>query len=141
MKSNNRWVGTLYIVISLVFGLNTLNNLSIGSLSSPGPGFFPLLASACLMLLGLLSLLKSYNNEFVEKIQIKNIIIVVTSIIGFGIFTHYVNLVIGTAVLIAIALTATPENYIKRWCFLFLFLIAVAAAFKYFLGLNLPLWR
>lgn len=61
MKSEQRdfYLGLLFIVISLVFGVSSLVTLPLGTFASMGPGSFPLLLSSLLLLLGLTTFLKS----------------------------------------------------------------------------------
>lgn len=60
MKSEQRdfYLGLLFIVISLVFGVSSLVTLPLGTFASMGPGSFPLLLSSLLLLLGLTTFLK-----------------------------------------------------------------------------------
>lgn len=141
MKNNNTYIGILFVAVALLFGTNSLINLSIGSITSPGPGLFPLIASVALLVLGLFSIMNKNNSANNNTPGIKNLIIIILSIVGFGVVTKFSNLILGTATLVLLSLLAAPENYLKRAIILFVALLGTSLCFKYFLGVNLPLWK
>jgi hypothetical protein len=55
--------GLLFIAIGLVFGLNAFFTLDLGTNIRMGPGYFPLLLSGVLIVLGAAILLRSIANE------------------------------------------------------------------------------
>ncbi|MCL2898422.1 tripartite tricarboxylate transporter TctB family protein [Brenneria tiliae] len=52
INRQNFYSGLLFIAIGLIFGVGALRSLSFGMAASMGPGCFPLLLSALLLLLG-----------------------------------------------------------------------------------------
>lgn len=53
--------GALFIVLGLAFGLHTYMNLDIGTNFKMGPGYFPLVLSGALIVLGIAILINALN--------------------------------------------------------------------------------
>jgi Tripartite tricarboxylate transporter TctB family len=112
-----------------------------GTLDNPGPGLFPFAVSAALLIIGVIVVIRTWFVE-VELIdfKFKNISVISLSLVGFALATEYINMVAGIIVLIAISSSsADPDQTFMRSVKLIIGLTAVAYAFKYLLGLNLPL--
>src|SRR5947207_7124578 len=95
MNDRNLVRGLFLIAISLAFGLASLR-YPIGQLSRAGPGLFPLIVSSLLLLIGLLTVVRS---RFVERVHldfnVKNIAIIIASLCGFAVISLYVNMIAG----------------------------------------------
>ena len=52
------WSGVMFIVVGVAFGLGA-RNYSMGVGARPGPGYFPMILSSILVLLGLIVTFKS----------------------------------------------------------------------------------
>lgn len=59
--------GAIFIAIGLGFGLMTLTGLEIGTARRMGPGFFPIMLSGILVVLGIAILLQGVGREDVER--------------------------------------------------------------------------
>ena len=141
MNDQNLVRGLFLIAISLAFGLMSLR-YPIGQLSRAGPGLFPLLVSSLLLLIGLISVVRS---RFVERVHLdfkmKNIAIILGGLCGFGVISEHINMIAGIAFMVFCASFAGTSSYsVMRNLKISAGLIAVAFAFQKLLGFNLPLY-
>lgn len=139
MKNRHFVRGLCLIAIALLFGGLSFN-YSIGALSRAGPGMFPLLVSSILFLIGLLTLVRSH---FVEPVpldyNVKNIAIIMVSLVGFALISQYINMIPGIIFLAFCSTWAGTSYSVVRNIKISVGLIAIAYAFEHLLGLNLPL--
>ena len=143
MNMNNRnFVRGLFLMaIALLFGLVALGNYSIGVFSRSGPGMFPLMVSLMLFLIGVLSVVRSHFVDAVPlSYNVKNIAIILLSLIGFALLSEHINMILGIVFLVFCSTFAGTSYSVLRNIKISLGLIAVAFAFKNLLGLNLPLY-
>lgn len=142
MKMNNRnFVRGLFIIaIALLFGV-VARNYKIGELSRSGAGLFPLMVSSFLLLIGVLTLIRSY---FIEPVplsyNVKNIALILLALAGFAVLSEHLNMIVGIIFLVFVATFAGTSYSVLRNIKVSIGLIAIAFAFKNFLGLNLPLF-
>ncbi|VTU22350.1 tripartite tricarboxylate transporter TctB family protein [Variovorax sp. PBL-E5] len=139
--SNRNFVRGLFLMaIALLFGL-IARTYSIGDLSRSGPGLFPLMVSSFLFVIGLLQVIRSH---FVEPVplnyNVKNIVLILLSLIGFAVISEHLNMILGIIFLVFCSTVAGTSYSVARNIKTSLGLIAVAFAFKNLLGLNLPLY-
>lgn len=139
---NRNFVRGLFLMaIALLFGLVSLKNYSIGQLSRSGPGLFPLMVSCFLFVIGLLTTVRSHFADPVPlDYNVKNIAIVLLSLIGFALLSAHVNMIVGIVFLVFCATVAGTSYSVVRNIKISLGLIAIAFAFKNLLGLSLPLY-
>jgi Tripartite tricarboxylate transporter TctB family len=141
MNDQNLVRGLFLVAVSLVFGLTSLH-YPIGQFSRAGPGLFPLLVSSLLLLIGLITLVRS---RFVERVplafNLKNIAIILASLAGFALISQHLNMIAGIAFMVFCASFAGASSYsVSRNLKVAAGLIAVALAFQKLLGFNLPLY-
>ncbi len=141
MNDRNLVRGIFLIAIALGFGLTSLR-YPTGTLSRAGPGLFPLMVSGLLLLIGLITVVRS---RFVERVQLefnmKNIAIILASLCGFAVISEYINMIAGIVFMVFCAsLAGTAKYSVMRNIKVAAGLIAVALAFQYLLGFNLPLY-
>jgi Tripartite tricarboxylate transporter TctB family len=141
MNDRNLVRGLFLVAISLAFGLQAMR-YPIGAFSRAGPGLFPLMVSGLLLLIGLITLIRS---RFVERVQMefnaKNIFIILASLCGFAVISEYVNMIAGIVFMVFIASFAGTAKYsVVRNLKVAAGLVAVALAFVKLLGFNLPLY-
>jgi hypothetical protein len=141
MNNKNSARGFFLIAISLLFGLPALR-YPIGDLSRAGPGFFPLVVSGLLLLIGLITLAKSrFDERLPLEVNYKNISIILASLCGFAVISEHVNMIAGITFMVFCASFAGMSKYsIVRNLKISVGLIAVALAFQKLLGFNLPLY-
>lgn len=139
MNNQNLLRGLLLAAIALAFGIGALR-YPIGEFSRAGPGLFPLMVSCVLMVIALAIIIRS---RFVPRIpldfSIKNIMIIMVALCGFAVVSAYVNMVVGIVFMVFVATTAGSSYSWLRNIKISVALVAVAYAFQYFLGLNLPM--
>lgn len=136
----NVLISILFIVIALGFGIPAMQ-YNVGTIGNPGPGLFPLGVSALLFIIGVISYIDSKleDSDYVN-FNLKNISIITVALVLFALATDYINMSVGIVTLVAVAsLSATTYSY-SRVIKISIGLIAIATAFKYLLGLNLPLF-
>ena len=140
MNNRNLLKGLFLAVIALIFGTGAFR-YSIGSMERPGPGFFPFMVSMILMLLGLSMMLRAHFNKKVPMVfSVRNISIILGSLVAFAVASEYVNMMLGIIVLV-FACTFAGTNYsVKRNVAISAVLIAIAFVFQKGLGLQLPLY-
>ena len=128
------------MAIALLFGLLAFN-YKIGHLSRSGPGLLPLMVSCFLFFIGVLSVVRSHFDAPVPlSYNVKNIALVLLSLCGFAIASHYINMIVGIIFMVFCSTFAGTSYSVMRNIKISVGLIAVAFAFKQFLGLNLPLY-
>jgi hypothetical protein len=88
MPERNLFRGLCMVAIAAIFGLQSLR-YPIGRFDRAGPGLFPLLVSALLLLLGVSAVLRS---RFAPRVRLdfgmKRIGLIVTSLCGFALISH-----------------------------------------------------
>jgi hypothetical protein len=139
MKNANLVRGLFLLAISLIFGLGSLR-YELGQFSRSGPGLFPLLVSCLLFLIGLATVIRSrYVEPSPLNYNAKNIALILLGLCAFSLISRYVNMTVGIAALVFIASRAGTDYSVVRNIKISAVLIAIAFAFQYLLGLNLPL--
>lgn len=132
--------GLLLMAIALLFG-GVAMRYSIGQLSRSGPGLFPVMISSFLFLIGLIIAVRS---RFVAPVRlsynVKNIALILLSLVGFALISEHLNMILGIIFMVFCATFAGTSYSVVRNIKISVGLIAVAFAFKNFLGLSLPLY-
>ena len=140
MSNRNLLKGLFLIAIALVFGLGSLR-YPMGTFARAGPGLFPLLVSALLLLVGLTIVVRSVLSERVAMaFSVRNIALVSASLVGFALISEYVNMIGGIVFMVFCASLAGTSYSVARNLKIAAVLIAVALAFQKFLGVQLPLY-
>ncbi|MBC7954244.1 MAG: tripartite tricarboxylate transporter TctB family protein [Cytophagales bacterium] len=139
------WSGIMFTVVGIVFAVGA-TNYSMGSGARPGPGYFPLLLSVILAILGAVVLFKSLTIETeggdrIGQFAWRPLLVIVGAIAVFGAMLPRLGLFISVPVLIVIVSFAGDEF---KWrgvliaaasLTVFSWLIFVAG-----LKLTIPLW-
>ena len=140
MNDRNLVRGLVLIAISLAFGLPALR-YPIGEFSHAGAGLFPLMVSGLLLLIGVVTVVRA---RFVEHVpldfQARNIAIILASLCGFALLSHFLNMTVGIVFMVFCSAFAGSSYSVMRNIKIAAGLIAVAFAFHKLLGLNLPLY-
>ena len=131
--------GLFLAAISLAFGLGSLQH-SLGTFSKAGPGLFPLMVSGLLFLIALATIVRS---RFVRpepmELKFRNIALLLGALCAFALVSKFVNMSAGIVVMVFVAALAGSSYSWVRNLKIAAGLLAVAFAFRYFLGQNLPL--
>ena len=140
MNDRNLVRGLFLIAISLFFGLQALR-YPVGTLSRAGAGLFPLMVSGLLLLIGLITAIRSrFDQPLPLAINLKNIGIILASLCGFAIVSTYINMIAGIIFMVFCSSFAGTSHSLVRSAKVAAGLVAVAFAFQKLLGLNLPLY-
>jgi len=110
------WSGLMFVVVGIVFAVGA-TNYSMGSSARPGAGYFPLLLSVIMAILGAVVLFKSLTIETpggdpIGHIAWKPLLIIVAAIAVFGITIELLGMIVSIPILIFIASLAGDEF---RW--------------------------
>jgi hypothetical protein len=129
------------MAISLGFGLTAMH-YKIGEFARAGPGLFPLLVSSLLFLIAVISVVRSrFMEHHPLDFNVKNIGLILASLCGFALVSHFLNMILGIIVMVFVASFAGKAKYsVMRNLKVAAGLIAVALAFQKLLGFNLPLY-
>jgi hypothetical protein len=139
------WSGIMFLVVGIGFAVGA-TNYSMGSAARPGAGYFPLILSTILAILGAIVLFKSLTIETegggrIGSIAWRPLSIVVGSIMVFGFMLPRLGLVITVPVLITIVSFAGDEFKWRGVIIAAAVLTAFSwAVFVWGLGLTIPLW-
>ena len=140
MNDRNLVRGVVLIAISLGFALPALR-YPIGDFTHAGAGLFPLLVSGLLLLIGVITVVRSrFVAPLPLEFQFRNITIILTSLCGLALISLFINMTVGIAFMVFFAGFAASSYSVARNVKVALALIAVAFAFYKLLGLNLPLY-
>ena len=107
------WSGVMFIAIGIGFAVGA-GNYSLGTSARPGPGYFPLMLSVIMAILGAIVLFKSMTIETeggdpVGSFAWRPLLIVIASIVMFGLLLPRAGLFITVPLLIVMVSFATTE--------------------------------
>jgi hypothetical protein len=107
------WSGLMFVVVGVVFAVGA-TNYSMGTSARPGPGYFPLILSILMALLGAFVLFKSLTIEVeggdpIGAIAWRPLLVIVASIAVFGAALPRLGLVITVPILIVMTSLAGDE--------------------------------
>jgi hypothetical protein len=138
------WSGLMFLVVGIVFAVGA-TNYSMGSGARPGPGYFPLMLSVILAILGAIVLFKSLTIETeggdpIGHIAWRPLIVVVATIAMFGVLLPRLGLFI-TLPLTIIAVSFAGDEF--KWRGVLIAAVVLTAfswlVFVYGLNLTIPL--
>lgn len=141
MMNNLNFVrGFFLLAIALLFGLSA-TKYQVGGFARSGPGLFPLIVSALLGLLGVVTMLQSrYLAPVPLNMNVRNIGIILLSLCGVVLISQHINMTAGIVFLVFFTALAGNAPYsVLRNLKVTAGLLLVAHLFKHLLGLNLPL--
>ncbi len=130
----------LCMIATALFVIANAIQYPIGDLAHAGPGMFPLIVSGVLLALASISVLQSRFLKAVPfSFNVKNIGLLLSSLIGFVISSHFVNALLGIFVMVFIAGSVAARYSWKRNLQIAIGLAIVALLFQEILGLHLGL--
>ena len=136
------WAGIVYIAFGAAAILIALH-YPIGSAGRMGPGYFPRALGGILIALGLILCLRALRlrGTPIQFPTYKPLLIILGSVILFGLAVPKLGLVVATVVLIIASSVASDEFHWKEAVISSLFLaVFTVAAFAYGLKLQMPVW-
>ncbi|MDQ6923904.1 MAG: tripartite tricarboxylate transporter TctB family protein [Pseudomonadota bacterium] len=133
-------------LIFVAFGLAAIiigSNYSLGTAARMGPGYFPRILGILLLLLGAALSLRALKikGEPLPRWYWKPILIVLGSVVAFGMVVTHLGLVLSTIGLVFASSMASPEFRPKEALISGILFAALATGvFIFGLNLQLPLW-
>ena len=111
------WSGLMFIVVGIVFAVGA-TNYSMGSSARPGPGYFPLILSVIMAILGGIVLFKALTIEteggdLIGPFAWRPLIVIVAAITVFGLALPRLGMLITVPLLIFITSLAGDEFHWK----------------------------
>lgn len=140
MNDRNLLRGLFLAAVALTFGLSAMQ-YSVGTLNRAGPGLFPLMVSGLLLVIAILTIVRS---RFVPKVPMdfnpRNILLLLAAIGSFALVSRLLDMAAGIVAMVFIASFAASKRSLLGSAKIAAGLIAVAFGFQKLLGLNLPLF-
>ena len=139
------WSGVMFIIIGGGFAIGA-TNYSMGTAARPGPGYFPLILSSIMVLLGAIVLFKSLTVEIeggdpVGAFAWRPLIVIVSAITVFGLLLPRLGMLMTLPILIFLISFAGDEFKWKG--VLVAAAVLTAASYLIFivgLKLTIPVW-
>lgn len=139
------WSGLMFVIAGVIFAVGA-TNYSMGTSARPGAGYFPLLLSVIMAILGAIVLFKSLTIETpggdpIGSIAWRPLLVIVIAIAVFGAALERLGMVITVPILIAISSLAGDEF---KWKGVLANAVVLTigswAVFVLGLKLTIPLW-
>ena len=134
--------GLVFILIGAA-GYYFGRDLTTGTAARMGPGYFPMLLSGLIILIGLAIALRALTIEgpSVERIQLRPLVLIVAAILMFGYLIDALGLVLTTIALTLVAAYARRDANLRETLLLGGGLAVFAVVvFVYALSQPLPVW-
>jgi len=137
--------GLMFVIVGVVFAVGA-TSYPMGSSAKPGAGYFPLILSVLMAILGAVVLFKSLTIETeggdpIGDIAWRPLIVIVVAITVFGLSINRLGMIISIPILIAITSLAGDEF---SWPGVIANAVVLTAAswviFIFGLKLTIPLW-
>ena len=139
------WAGLMFVVVGTIFAVGA-TNYSMGTSARPGAGYFPLMLSVIMAILGAIVLFKSLtiessNGDPIGSIAFKPLLIIVAAIVVFGLLLERLGMVVTVPILIIMASMAGDE-FKWRGVLISVVVLTIGCWLVFILGLKLtiPLW-
>jgi hypothetical protein len=109
------WTGVIYVVIGLS-ALVIARNYALGSAARMGPGYFPTAVALLLTAVGVTIVARSFfrQGELIDRFAWKPMLLVLGSIVAFGILINRAGLVLAAVVLV-LGCAAASERFRVGW--------------------------
>jgi hypothetical protein len=136
------WAGIAFVVSGGAFLLGS-RRFAFGTAADIGPGFFPAIVAALLVLVGAWLAVKALalDGPGVEPIRLRPVVFVIAALGAFGLVIERGGLVLAVAALVLIASAAGGKFKPVHAAILAVALVAIAiAVFRLGLGMQIRLW-
>ncbi|MDQ7955925.1 MAG: tripartite tricarboxylate transporter TctB family protein [Rhodocyclaceae bacterium] len=141
MIDKNLARGIFVLLLAILFGVPAVLHYPIGNFARGGPGLFPTMVSCILGLIGIAMIVRSrFTKPERLEINLKNIGIIVGSLVAFAVVSEHVNMIAGIVLMVFIAALAGTNYSWWRNVKVAAVLVLFAFGFQRLLGLNLPLY-
>ena len=137
--------GLMFLIIGIAFAIGS-TNYSLGNSAQPGAGYFPLILSVLMAIIGAIVLFKSLTIETeggdpVGTVAWRPLIVIVASIAIFGLTIESLGLFLAVPILILMASFAGSEF---KWLGVLINCVVLTLftwlVFVFALKLTIPLW-
>ena len=136
------WAGTLFIAAG-AFTVTVASQYPMGFAARMGPGYFPRALGTLLMILGAMSVVRSFQlpGDRLHRWRWRPLVVALGSVVVFGLIVQHAGLAISTSFLV-IAASAASHEFRPAESVVSSLLMAVlcAAVFVYALHIQIPLW-
>ena len=138
------WSGLMFIAVGVGFAVGA-TNYSMGTSARPGAGYFPLILSSILALLGCVVLFKALTIETstgdpIGRFAWRPLIVIVVAITVFGLALPRLGMYLTIPLLLLIVCFADSDFRWKDWVIMSIVLTAGSwVVFIYGLNLTIPL--
>jgi hypothetical protein len=136
------WAGVLFVSIGL-FAIVIGSNYTLGTAARMGPGYFPRILGLLLVALGAMIAIRGVRvpGEPVPPFKWRPTLVVLGSVVLYGIIIQSIGVAISTVILIVAASAASHEFRFKESVIAGVLLSALAVlVFIVGLSLQLPIW-
>lgn len=134
--------GVVFVLIGLA-GLYFGSELAFGTAGRMGPGYFPVLLSGLIVVVGLVAGFRGVTIEGppIEPVQVRPILFIIAAILIFGFLIESIGLALTAILLTIFAAYARPEVKLGETIVLGVGLaMFTVVVFVYLLGQALPAW-
>ena len=137
------WAGAVFVAFGAA-ALVMAQDYSLGTVSRMGPGYFPRMLSILLMVVGIVSIARSFfvAREELPAFALKPALLVIGALVAAGYLLPRAGLIVGLAVLM-LGAAAASDKFRAEWKKLVLLTIVTiafcAVVFVHLLGISLPL--
>jgi Tripartite tricarboxylate transporter TctB family len=134
--------GVVFVLIGLA-GFYFGSDLAFGTAARMGPGYFPMLLSGLIGVVGLVAAFRGVTIEGppIETVQLRPILFIIAAILIFGFLIESIGLALTAILLTVFAAYARPEVKLGETIVLGVGLaMFTVVVFVYLLGQALPAW-
>jgi hypothetical protein len=134
------WTGVLYVAFGgAAFWI--ARDYGMGTASRMGPGYFPLVLSALLMLFGVISLVRSFivPGEAIGKLALKAGALIIGATAVFGFLLPRAGLIVALLALVLISASASPKFRFEWKALAGLVALIAFCALVFVKGLGVPM--
>jgi len=136
------WAGLLFIGLGIL-AITVGSRYALGTAARMGPGYFPRILGIMLLVLGAIITFRGVrmDGEAIPKWRWRPTLVVLISVVVYGIIIGWLGIAISTVLLIVGASAASHEFRLKESIIAGLLLSALAVGvFVVGLGVQLPIW-
>ena len=134
--------GVVFVLLGLA-GYYFGSDLAFGTAARMGPGYFPMLLSGLIVVVGAVALFRGVTiaGPPIEPVQLRPILFIIAAILIFGFLIEWIGLALTAILLTVFAAYARPEVKLSETIVLGVGLaMFTVVVFVYVLGQALPAW-
>lgn len=134
------WTGLVYACVGIVAFL-IAKNYAFGSAGRMGPGYFPTVVSLLLVAVGFVTFARAFrvSGERIGGLAWKPMVLILGSILSFGLLIERAGLVIAAVVLLLMSAAASREFRFEWTAALGLMALVAFCAVVFVTGLGVPM--